>query len=32
MSSDAEKVKFFAKSELFDYKVFGALGPRDPGA
>ena len=25
-------VNFFAKSEFFDYKVFGALGPRNPGA
>ena len=32
MSTGAETVKFLAKSEFFDYKVFGALGPRDPGA
>ena len=32
MTIGAQTVKFFAKSEFFDYKVFGALGPRDPGA
>ena len=32
MSTGAQTVKCFAKSEFFDYKVFGALGPRDPGA
>ena len=32
MPSGAKTVNFFAKSEFFDYKVFGALGPRDPGA
>ena len=32
MSTGAETVNFFAKSEFFDYKIFGALGPRDPGA
>ena len=24
--------EIFAKSEFFDCKVFGGLGPRDPGA
>ena len=32
MTTGAQTVKFFAKSEFFDFKVFGALGPRDPGA
>ena len=34
MTTGAQTVKFFAKSEFFDYKVWGpgALGPRDPGA
>ena len=40
MTTGAKAVKFFAKSEFFDYKVFGALepwgpgtlGPRGPGA
>ena len=32
MSTGAQTVKCYAKSEFFDYKVFGALGLRDPGA
>ena len=32
MPAGAETMKFFAKSRFLDYKVFGALGPRDPGA
>ena len=32
MTIGAQTVNFFAKSEFFDYKVFGALGPRGPGA
>ena len=31
MSTGAETVNFFAKSEFFGYKVFGALGPRAQG-
>ena len=32
MPIGAKTMNFFAKSEFFDYKVFGALGPRGPGA
>ena len=32
MPNGAKTMKFFAKSNFFDYKVFGALGPWGPGA
>ena len=31
MTTGAQTVNFFAKSEFFDYNVFGALGPWGPG-
>ena len=31
MPIGGKTMKFFAKSEFFDYKVFGALGPWGPG-